>query len=157
MDVIVDVDGTIANLDHRRPLVEKPGLGPADTPPAVPFKPNWPRFHDRAHLDTPIIPVIELVRALWTAGHRVIITTGRPATHRDLLEVWLDTWGVQYTLIYMRADKDYRQDSIVKAEMLERMVRDGYTPQLAIDDRQQVVDMWRRAGLICLQAAPGDF
>jgi hypothetical protein len=25
------------------------------------------------------------------------------------------------------------------------------------DDRQKVVDMWRKNGLICFQVAPGDF
>jgi hypothetical protein len=27
----------------------------------------------------------------------------------------------------------------------------------AFDDRQRVVDMWRRNGITCFQVAPGDF
>lgn len=27
----------------------------------------------------------------------------------------------------------------------------------AFDDRQRVVDMWRRNGVLCCQVAPGDF
>lgn len=151
MDVICDVDGTIADPSHRRYLVQNQhGEG-------AKFKPDWPRFHDLAIHDTPIVPVIEVVRALWGDGMRVIITTGRPDSHKAMLETWLDAWGVHYTALYMRRAGDTRPDEEVKAEMLERMMRDGYMPRLAIDDRRKVVDLWRAKGLICLQAAPGDF
>lgn len=151
MDVIVDVDGTLADCEHRRYLVQR------TSDEAVKFKPDWPRFHDLAHLDTPIIPVIELVRALWISRHRIIITTGRPDSHTDMLVKWLRALPVNYDDIYMRDAGDTRPDDEVKAEMLARMRLNGYNPVMAIDDRQKVVDFWRRAGLICLQVAPGDF
>jgi hypothetical protein len=56
----------------------------------------------------------------------------------------------------MRAEGDTRRDSVVKRELLDR-IGEFYDVQAAIDDRQQVVDMWRAAGLLCLQVAPGDF
>jgi hypothetical protein len=46
---------------------------------------------------------------------------------------------------------------VIKGEILDQMLVDGYTPTIAVDDRNQVVDMWRARGLRCLQVAPGDF
>jgi len=57
----------------------------------------------------------------------------------------------------MRADSDRRSDDIVKRELLARIRGDGFDPQLAIDDRKRVVDMWRSEGLICAQVAEGEF
>lgn len=53
----------------------------------------------------------------------------------------------------MRAAGDYRQDAIVKAEILEQILADGYEPFLVVDDRPQVVDMWRSYGIVTLQCA----
>jgi predicted kinase len=40
--------------------------------------------------------------------------------------------------------------------MLDKIREDGYEPFIVIDDRPSVVNMWREAGLICLQTAPGE-
>ena len=58
---------------------------------------------------------------------------------------------------YMRSDTDYRQDYVVKQGMLDKMRKDGFNPTMAVDDRQQVVDMWRDNGLTVLQVDDGDF
>jgi hypothetical protein len=57
----------------------------------------------------------------------------------------------------MRAEKDYRKDSIVKVELLEQIRKDFANPWLWVDDRQQVVDAIRGEGIRVLQVAPGDF
>jgi predicted kinase len=54
----------------------------------------------------------------------------------------------------MRPFKDYRTDHIVKQEMLDGLRARGFEPFLIFDDRQQVVDMWRRNGLFVLQCDP---
>jgi len=65
--------------------------------------------------------------------------------------------GVNFDELFMRPEGDMRPDNIVKAELFDTYVRDNYDVQFVIDDRDQVVDMWRRMGLACLQVAPGDF
>lgn len=70
---------------------------------------------------------------------------------------WLDHHEVMFDKLLMRKDKDYRQDCIIKKEMLDKLREEGYNPVVAFDDRQQVVDMWRENGLICCQVAPGNF
>lgn len=45
----------------------------------------------------------------------------------------------------------------MKREAIERLRANGWDPVLAIEDRRQVVDMYRAEGLICLQCAEGNF
>jgi hypothetical protein len=86
---------------------------------------------------------------------------------RALTEKWLDRhlWidekgrhaGVKHTALYMRADEDYRANDLVKEELLDCVLADGYRPTLVFDYRDRVVAMWQRRGLICCQVAEGDF
>jgi hypothetical protein len=58
--------------------------------------------------------------------------------------------------LYMRQDGDFRRDDIVKQEILDKYI-DKDRVLFVLDDRDQVVDMWRRNGLTCFQVAEGDF
>jgi hypothetical protein len=57
----------------------------------------------------------------------------------------------------MRAAGDTRNDAIVKGELFDIHVRDRYRVRFVLDDRNRVVDWWRRIGLRCWQVAPGNF
>jgi hypothetical protein len=57
----------------------------------------------------------------------------------------------------MRPAADSRKDSIVKAELFWEHVAPHWNVRGVIDDRDQVVAMWRALGLMCAQVAPGDF
>ena len=50
----------------------------------------------------------------------------------------------------MRKAKDNRQDSMVKQDILDALKAEGKDIIFAVDDRQQVVDMWRGNGITCL-------
>ena len=142
--VFVDVDGTVADLTHRRVFVA--------TKPK-----NWPAFEKTIHLDTPIQHIIDAVQRLWEAGWKVVICTGRGAQNKDKTVAWLEKHGVRFHAIYTRAAKDYRADNIIKAELLAQARADGFDPDVVFDDRDQVVDMWRANGIPCVQVAYGDF
>ena len=142
--VFVDVDGTVADLTHRRVFVA--------TKPK-----NWPAFEKTIHLDASIQHIIDAVRILWKAGWKVVICTGRGAQNKDKTVDWLEQHGVPFHAIYTRAEKDYRADNIIKAELLAQARIDGYDPDVVFDDRNQVVDMWRANGIPCVQVAEGDF
>ena len=72
-----------------------------------------------------------------------------------LLDGWHDIHNIldfvdDYTVremptypLYMRKEKDYRKDTIVKREMYDQMLEDGYNPKLVFDDRPSVLRMWR--------------
>lgn len=57
----------------------------------------------------------------------------------------------------MRPANDHRPDDIIKQEMLDKLKAEGHDIWFVVDDRQRVVDMWRRNGITVLQCAPGDF
>ena len=58
----------------------------------------------------------------------------------------------------MRETQDNRKDSIVKHEIYTTCIKDRWDVLFVLDDRNQVVDMWRNTlNLPCLQVAEGDF
>jgi len=57
----------------------------------------------------------------------------------------------------MRATGDNRKDSIVKKEIYEGIIKPVFDVKFVLDDRNQVVEMWRSLGLTVLQVADGNF
>jgi FMN phosphatase YigB (HAD superfamily) len=147
MDVIFDVDGTLLDIQHRVPLIRPTNGMPKD----------WKAFRAAASEDRQIWAVFQILAALAMVGHRVIIVTGRMESERPLLEQKIGTYLVENVPILMRTEDDFREDYVVKREILHSLRERGYKPEVAFDDRRQVVDMWREEGLICCQVAPGDF
>jgi len=95
---------------------------------------------------------------LWKSGaYNLEIVTGRNERFRDITERWFVWNEIPFTRITMRADNDHRADHIIKEEILNRFLAQKHEIEFAVDDRQQVVDMWRRNGIICLQCDVGDF
>lgn len=148
--VLVDVDGTIAHMkDYRSPFDWK-SVGKDDPDLNVMQIVNWIRlgmYHDNS-----------------TVGHlfgepqaRVILMSGRDEVCRQETFDWCVSWDFNYDELFMRPEGDMRPDNIVKAELFDTHIRDHYDVVGVLDDRDQVVDMWRRMGLTCLQVAEGDF
>lgn len=133
--VIVDIDGTLATMTGRAPY-------------------DWSRVHE----DAPVEAIVELV-GLLRQGHQIIFMSGRDEACRQATEEWLDLHVDRSDdePLHMRPRGDKRRDSAVKAELFDAHVRDHFNVRYVLDDRQQVVDMWRAIGLTCLQVAEGNF
>lgn len=152
MDIIFDIDGTLADITHRLAYVQ--------TKPK-----NWKAFDQGVSDDAPNSDIIRLQHRLTSMfkssldpyNDHMLIASGRSDRLREETVAWLKKYNIDYDKLYMRKEGDFRKDSIIKREILDEMRADGYDPKIAIDDRQQVVDMWREAGLTCLQCARGDF
>jgi hypothetical protein len=87
-----------------------------------------------------------------------VFLSGRTAGCQDATTAWLTQHvGGPFDGPFMRAAGDHRKDSIVKAELFDRHVRDTYDVTCVLDDRKQVVDTWRAMDLTVLQVAEGDF
>lgn len=138
MFVVFDLDGTLANLDHRLHLQ---------------ITKDWRGFFAAVGGDTPILHAIKVAQAMADAGHRVEVWSGRSDECREATERWLALNLVPYDALIMRTAGDTRPDDIVKQEFL----RGGGTPDLIFDDRDRVVAMWRGLGIPCFQVAQGDF
>lgn len=141
---LFDIDGTLADLSHRLHFIEK-------TPK------DWDSFFDACHADAPIAHICRLARILSRASQKVVFVSGRSDQCRAATELWLADNGLRGLPLYMRTAGDHRADHIVKGELLDRLRADGFDPEMAFDDRKQVVDMWRERGVPCAQVAPGDF
>jgi len=143
--VVFDIDGTLANVDHRRPFIS--------TKPK-----NWAAWNAAMSLDT----VNEDIRWMLFCFQsipdvRIIICSGRSDDTREVTENWLKDNEIMCDHLYMRRAGDYRQDNIVKVELLQEIRYDYGNPWLWIDDRDQVVKAIRAEGVRVLQVAPGDF
>lgn len=146
--VIIDIDGTLADLSHRLHWID--GRGGA--------KPDWQSFFAHLKGDTVIEPIAGLCNTMHEdpCSPYVILCSGRPEDHRESTQWWLSQHGISYERLYMRPAYDTRPDYVVKRELLDRIRDDGYEPVLVIDDRPSVVEMWRREGLLTLQVKAGE-
>ena len=96
----------------------------------------------------------------------IIFLSGREDSCFEKSQDWLQKWGFDtqilcnktiYDGLLMRKTGDNRKDCIIKREIFDKYIRDKFYIEFVLDDRNQVVDMWRKMGLICLQVADGDF
>lgn len=131
--VICDIDGTLALHTSRSPYDET-----------------------RVSTDEVNSEVATLVSSI-SRDYRILYMTGRHEGCRVDTTNWLRVHGLPYGPVYMRPDGDSRKDWIVKAELFDRYVRDIANVKFVLDDRDQVVRMWRAMGLTCLQVADGKF
>lgn len=143
--VIFDIDGTLADITHRRVYLD-------ETPP------NWTKFNAHMGDDLPNTPIVALYKTLWASeAYNIEIVTGRNEQFRNVTEAWLAWNEIPFKRVTMRADKDYRPDHLVKKDVLDGFLAEGLEIEFCVDDRQQVVDMWRANDVTCLQCDIGDF
>lgn len=133
--VMVDIDGTVALLNGRSPY---------DPTKYCTDKPNH--------------PVIRLVQQLYAAGDKIVFCSGRDSIYRDETLAWLNAhMGILDFELHMRPYPDKRKDWIIKQELFDAHIRGRFNVRFVLDDRNQVVDMWRRIGLPCFQVNDGNF
>ena len=133
--IICDLDGTLAIIKDRSPF-DALSCG----------------------LDLLNAPVADLVKQYRQNNFKIILMSGRDEAAKDATLNWLTQHAIDFDEIYMRSVGDVRKDSIVKKELFETHVAHRYFIQMVIDDRDQVVDLWRlELGLPCLQVNYGDF
>lgn len=142
MFVVFDLDGTLANTDHRACFLD-----------GTNGKKDWRGFYAACDQDDRHEHIIEVLRALERDGHRVEIWSGRSDEVRDKTEMWMRGCGLEHVPLRMRAEGDFTADDVLKASWLDEYG----LPNLIFDDRDKVVAMWRARGIPCCQVAPGNF
>lgn len=172
MDVVFDIDGTIADNTHRLRFIKDMDhwiVANGKVP-----KPNWDAFMDdgQVAMDAAIPQTWGLMASLLRDGHQIIFITGRPDRQRELTLSWIfdaehknlpdKVWySVQYfrtdISLYMRETGDRRPSHVVKQELLHQARKDGYNPTMAFEDRESDAAMWRAEGLLCCRLAEGTF
>lgn len=131
---IFDIDGTIADLSHRLHYIQS--------------KPrNWEAFRSSVLKDKVIEPVAKLLRTQYALGMGIVLCSGRNEVTRSDTEQWLRQNNLPYNALYMRQDRDFRVDSIIKSELLDRILADNWSPRAVVDDRLSVCRMWHSRGV----------
>lgn len=147
MFVIFDLDGTLALIEHRRHFVESD-------------KPDWKAFYEACDKDQPNTPVISALKSM-VDNHGVEIWSGREDSVLDKTEKWLNEHVGKHVMdgvvLRMRSSGDYTPDDKLKEAWLDEAIDRRHAPSLVFDDRDKVVAMWRRRGIVCAQVAPGAF
>lgn len=141
---IFDIDGTLANGDHRLHHIQKEPK-------------SWDAYFEACDEDKSIEAILTLAHTLQSSGATLVFVSGRSDLVRRKTAVWLQDRFLSPNHLYMRKQGDHKNDDQLKIELLAQVRADGYEPIMAFDDRNRVVKAWRAAGVPCAQVAEGDF
>lgn len=133
-DVLVDMDGTLADVEHRRHFVNGEG------------KKDWNGFFEAMDSDPVRKDVAEMVDHYAAQGCNIVIVSARPEKYRDRTVAWLHKNIIPFQTIIMRANGDSRDDVIVKQGILDSHFKKDNI-EAVIDDRPRVIRMWESNGL----------
>lgn len=178
--IIFDLDGTLADCEHRRHFVdpEKSGYSQLynspqcffskkwvkffdEDPIAREFIPDWDAFFEACDQDTPIKPVIEILIDLWLRnGSEIQIWSGRSCKVALKTFSWIRkhifVCGMEICPIKMRDIDDCTPDHTLKEQWLDEELARGTIIEYVFDDRPKVVQMWRRRGIFVFNCAQHD-
>lgn len=150
---IFDLDGTLANIDHRVPILQQEDEA------------KWRRFYAQCYKDAPILANVQTLNRLRLTGAEVRIWTGRSEEVQEMTIDWLvnftsfeaaELW--QPSVLKMRGVDNHTPDHVLKGAWLNKLSMEDRKRVVAVfEDRAQVVKMWRSRGLTCYQVAEGNF
>ena len=134
--ILCDLDGTLALLNGRSP-------------------------YDASTSDQDLlnVPIADILINFENTGHEIVFLTGREDKDEIPTRTFIEKhFGNDFPFkLYMRQTADTRKDAVIKQEIFERYISPNFHIDFVLDDRHQVVDMWRGLGLTCLQVNYGDF
>lgn len=136
--IICDLDGTLCLLDGRNPY---------DASEC-----------EKDSVNEPVRSILQTYISYFEEEFFVTFCSGREDKYKEETLRWLSKYfrNGSYQL-HMRKTGDSRKDAIIKKEIYDANIKDKLNVLFVLDDRNQVVDMWRDQGLTCLQVNYGDF
>ena len=140
--VIIDIDGCLANVDHRLNHIQGS------------YK-DWKSFNE-AMVDDPVNTWCKNLILRLYPKYEIILVTAREGQYRDITKAWLIKNNILYNELYMRDEGDHGQDDIYKEKVYFEKIKPREV-EFVIEDRKRCVDMWRGLGLTCLTPADGNF
>ena len=141
--IIVDIDGTLANIDHRRHYVKG-------------CRKDWSEFKKKYIEDQANKWCVCLIEAMYKQGLNLLFVTGREEAYRKGTLEQIENWVcVHYSkvFLFMRSDGDFRSDVEVKKEMYNTHIKEKFKVLFCVDDSEVIVNLWRSLGLVCLDCA----
>lgn len=123
--IIVDIDGTVAQMNGRSPY-------------------DWHKVDEDKCREIVWAAVLGL-QAQTKA--EIIFVSGRDEICRAGTLGWLAVnLNSAHRKLFMRPKDDMRKDYIVKREIYEANIKDKYRVVAVMDDRPQVIELWRDIG-----------
>lgn len=133
--IICDLDGTLALMNGRNPF-------------------------DASKCDEDLlnVPVANILKNYHHLGYKILLVSGREDKFEEPTLRFLAKHQIPFDALLMRKTKDSRKDSIIKKEIYNEHIVANYFIEFVLDDRNQVVDTWRKElHLPCFQVFYGDF
>lgn len=153
MDIIFDLDDTLANT---HPIAQEYIVKPR----AQGVKIDWDRFFLESCAADPIVPTAMIYTSLMNQGtHNIEVWTGRSDKVEAETIAWFEHWKLPlpHNLI-MRPGRMRIDDDMLKQTWLHKFLNEhGKYPDLVLDDRTRVVEMYRRHDILVYQTANGNF
>jgi acid phosphatase class B len=146
--VVFDIDGTIANLDHRLHFLPQ-GLhadyGNQDV--------DWEAYHEGCDKDAPITATMTLLRIFHNVPQiQVVFFTGRNELARDKTVQWLKDHKVDpVEFLFMRPDYNDQPNAHLKKIWLGMVKRAGGNVMFSFDDDPSVCRMYKENGVTCFK------
>lgn len=143
--VICDIDDTLADRSHRIHHVQN---DPKD----------WDAYFGGIHNDSVIYPTLIILESLFEYyGYEIVFCTGRQEKFRPQTEKWIKKTGLIYSSLMMRSTGDFREDSVIKKEMVEKLLKSNLNPTIAIDNSDEVLEMYSSQGIQSYKKVSGDY
>ena len=175
--IIFDLDGTLANCEHRRHFVDPSKnaclCGYSEENSHLPrssilcprhdFKPNWNAFYEECDKDEPIYESIEVFKSL--NENEIHIWSGRCESEIEKTKLWLWKYcgcGFDPDLTYpqvikMRPIGDCTPDDQLKERWLDEHIASGGKPiEMVFDSDRDSIVMWRRRGIFVFNCCQHD-
>lgn len=182
--IIFDLDGTLADCEHRRHFVTPPNDTKYIFTDSTPYengciltgeyrfkdgkkwKPDWKSFYEACDKDKPIQPVVDAFIHLTQGeplNHDVQIWSGRCESVREKTLQWLmDETAIcedyQYwnRRLKMRPIGDNTPDDVLKERWIDEELAKGNEIEFVFDDRPKVIRMWRRREIFVFNCCQHD-
>jgi predicted kinase len=154
--IVCDLDGTLANIDHRLKYVKDKRNS------------NWDLFFKECVNDVPNEWCVELLRSMLVSGKKVLIVSARSKVVEKETKEWVDKaiFGKDWTglgaymryhdklnVVLVRDGGDYTPDQVLKKRWLDGFGKGNIL--FVIDDRDKVCKMWVENGLQVLNCGQG--
>jgi uncharacterized HAD superfamily protein len=144
--IVVDLDGTLCNCDHRVSFVRAQ---------------QYDEFNSRLVDDKPHEEVIRVIERL-AMSHHIIVATGRSDKYKEPTQTWFSRHNIIVDALLMRPEGNHIPDHELKPQLLYSYFEGGKEEALksvlvVLEDRDKVVAAWRNEGFPCWQVRKGNY
>ncbi len=149
--IIFDLDGTLANCDHRRHFIKPFGYScdgsnkPLDSDLKL-FKPDWKSFYEACDKDEPIQPVTRILNR-FERHSEIQIWSGRCESVRQKTLDWIFYSGIalpQNITLKMRPIGDNTPDHELKFYWAnDTIIKEGKDIEFVFDSDVASIAMWK--------------